>query len=166
MLVFNTHFYTRMFVIFWPTAQWTERERELAVWSFRKWKCYQFTSLRDLLWGNAIFLKEANAISVELKKKVQHVIIIHIGLNTPLNWYIFYQTNAPLQVQFQFVLLTDTLYSPLPPNLSPPEATKDKEKQHFPRTIVAVEVQDQKNGATHYWTLEKLRYLNTHKVFV
>lgn len=59
-----------------PTVQWTERERELAVWSFRKWRCYQFTSLRDLLWGNAIFLKEANAISVELKKKVQHVAVI------------------------------------------------------------------------------------------
>lgn len=56
--------------VHWPTVQWTERERELAVWSFRKWRCYQFTSLRDLLWGNAIFLKEANAISVELKKKV------------------------------------------------------------------------------------------------
>ncbi|XP_072246220.1 kinesin-like protein KIF1A isoform X6 [Leuresthes tenuis] len=110
-------------------VQWTERERELAVWSFRKWRCYQFTSLRDLLWGNAIFLKEANAISVELKKKVQ----------------------------FQFVLLTDTLYSPLPPDLLPLEASKDREKRHFPRTIVAVEVQDQKNGATHYWTLEKLR---------
>lgn len=53
-----------------PTVQWTERECELALWAFRKWKWYQFTSLRDLLWGNAIFLKEANAISVELKKKV------------------------------------------------------------------------------------------------
>ncbi|XP_043984562.1 kinesin-like protein KIF1A isoform X9 [Gambusia affinis] len=110
-------------------VQWTEKERELAVWGFRKWRCYQFTSLRDLLWGNAIFLKEANAISVELKKKVQ----------------------------FQFVLLTDTLYSPLPPDLLPPEATEDRESRHFPRTIVAVEVQDQKNGATHFWTLEKLR---------
>ncbi|XP_056270572.1 kinesin-like protein KIF1A isoform X2 [Pseudoliparis swirei] len=110
-------------------VQWTEREGELALWSFRKWRCYQFTSLRDLLWGNAIFLKEANAISVELKKKVQ----------------------------FQFVLLTDTLYSPLPPDLLPPEATNDREKRQFPRTIVAVEVQDQKNGATHYWTLQKLR---------
>lgn len=38
--------------------------------------------VRDDLWGNAIFVKEANAISVELKKKVQ----------------------------FQFVLLTDTMY--------------------------------------------------------
>ncbi|XP_078266818.1 kinesin-like protein KIF1A isoform X10 [Rhinoraja longicauda] len=110
-------------------VQWTEREFELALWAFRKWNCYQFTSLRDLLWGNAIFLKEANAISVELKKKVQ----------------------------FQFVLLTDTLYSPLPPDLMPPDAVKDREKRPFPRTIVAVEVQDQKNGATHYWTLEKLR---------
>lgn len=59
-----------------PTVQWTERERELAVWSFRKWRCYQFTSLRDLLWGNAIFLKEANAISVELKKKVEHGVAV------------------------------------------------------------------------------------------
>uniref|UniRef100_A0A8C7PZQ6 plus-end-directed kinesin ATPase n=1 Tax=Oncorhynchus mykiss TaxID=8022 RepID=A0A8C7PZQ6_ONCMY len=108
---------------------WTERETELALWGFRKWCCYQFTSLRDQLWGNAIFLKEANAISVELKKKVQ----------------------------FQFVLLTDTLYSPLPTDLLPPEAAKDRATRPFPRTIVAVEVQDQKNGATHCWTLEKLR---------
>ncbi|KAB5550678.1 hypothetical protein PHYPO_G00056620 [Pangasianodon hypophthalmus] len=108
---------------------WTKRETELALWGFRKWRFYQFTSLRDLLWGNAIFLKEANAISVELKKKVQ----------------------------FQFVLLTDTLYSPLPPDLLPPSVAKDRETRPFPRTIVAVEVQDQKNGATHYWTLEKLR---------
>uniref|UniRef100_A0AAY5ER78 plus-end-directed kinesin ATPase n=1 Tax=Electrophorus electricus TaxID=8005 RepID=A0AAY5ER78_ELEEL len=108
---------------------WTERETELALWAFRKWRSYQFTSLRDLLWGNAIFLKEANAISVELKKKVQ----------------------------FQFVLLTDTLYSPLPPELLPAEAAEERERSPFPRTIVAVEVQDEKNGATHYWTLEKLR---------
>ncbi|XP_063298465.1 kinesin-like protein KIF1A isoform X4 [Pelobates fuscus] len=110
-------------------VQWTEQEYDLALWAFRKWKWYQFTSLRDQLWGNAIFLKEANAISVELKKKVQ----------------------------FQFVLLTDTLYSPLPPDLLPPDAHSEREKRPFPRTIVAVEVQDQKNGATHYWTMEKLR---------
>uniref|UniRef100_A0AAQ5YTB0 plus-end-directed kinesin ATPase n=1 Tax=Amphiprion ocellaris TaxID=80972 RepID=A0AAQ5YTB0_AMPOC len=112
-----------------PLVPWTKRETELALWAFRKWRFYQFTSLRDLLWGNAIFLKEANAISVELKKKVQ----------------------------FQFVLLTDTLYSPLPPDLLPPSVAKERERRPFPRTIVAVEVQDQKNGATHYWTLEKLR---------
>lgn len=59
-----------------PTVPWTMRETELALWAFRKWRFYQFTSLRDQLWGNAIFLKEANAISVELKKKV-FVAVIH-----------------------------------------------------------------------------------------
>ena len=60
------------------------------------------------------------------------------------------------QVQFQFVLLTDTLYSPLPPDLMPPE-DRDEDRP-FPKTIVAVEVQDLKNGATHYWSLEKFRW--------
>ncbi|XP_024998422.1 kinesin-like protein KIF1B isoform X11 [Gallus gallus] len=108
---------------------WTRHEYELAQWAFRKWKFHQFTSLRDQLWGNAVYLKEANAISVELKKKVQ----------------------------FQFVLLTDTLYSPLPPELLPPEMEKTQANRPFPRTVVAVEVQDLKNGATHYWSLEKLK---------
>ncbi|XP_077075275.1 kinesin-like protein KIF1B isoform X20 [Siphateles boraxobius] len=108
---------------------WTQHEYELAQWAFRKWRYHQFTSLRDQLWGNAVYLKEANAISVELKKKVQ----------------------------FQFVLLTDTLYSPLPPELLPPETEKEHDTRSFPRTVVAVEVQDLKNGATHYWSLEKLK---------
>ncbi|XP_053706342.1 kinesin-like protein KIF1B isoform X13 [Synchiropus splendidus] len=108
---------------------WTQHEYDLAQWAFRKWRYHQFTSLRDQLWGNAVYLKEANAISVELKKKVQ----------------------------FQFVLLTDTLYSPLPPELLPPEPEKDRDLRPFPRTVVAVEVQDLKNGATHYWSLEKLK---------
>ncbi|CAL9702874.1 unnamed protein product [Knipowitschia caucasica] len=108
---------------------WTQHEYERAQWAFRKWRFHQFTSLRDQLWGNAVYLKEANAISVELKKKVQ----------------------------FQFVLLTDTLYSPLPPELLPPEPEKDRDPRPFPRTVVAVEVQDLKNGATHYWSLEKLK---------
>ncbi|MGH0121715.1 UNVERIFIED_CONTAM: hypothetical protein FKN15_000187 [Acipenser sinensis] len=108
---------------------WTQHEFETAQWAFRKWKYHQFTSLRDQLWGNAVYLKEANAISVELKKRVQ----------------------------FQFVLLTDTLYSPLPPELLPTEAEKDRDPRPFPRTVVAVEVQDLKNRATHYWSLEKLK---------
>ncbi|XP_061637899.1 kinesin-like protein KIF1B isoform X20 [Phyllopteryx taeniolatus] len=108
---------------------WTEHEFNMAQWAFRKWRFHQFTSLRDQLWGNAVYLKEANAISVELKKKVQ----------------------------FQFVLLTDTLYSPLPPELLPPEPEKECDFRPFPRTVVAVEVQDLKNGATHYWSLEKLK---------
>ncbi|KAL6447857.1 hypothetical protein ACFW04_000152 [Cataglyphis niger] len=115
--------------LFDAESNWTEREFQLAAWAFRKWKYHQFTSLRDDLWGNAIFLKEANAISVELKKKVQ----------------------------FQFTLLTDTLYSPLPLDLLPIMDDEDEDERPFPRTIVAVEVQDTKNGATHYWTLDKLR---------
>uniref|UniRef100_A0A667WZ89 plus-end-directed kinesin ATPase n=1 Tax=Myripristis murdjan TaxID=586833 RepID=A0A667WZ89_9TELE len=51
---------------------WTQHEFELAQWAFRKWRYHQFTSLRDQLWGNAVYLKEANAISVELKKKVHN----------------------------------------------------------------------------------------------
>ncbi|KAL3215406.1 hypothetical protein MRX96_034118 [Rhipicephalus microplus] len=110
---------------------WSDREYQVAAWAFQKWKYHQFTSLRDDLWGNAIFLKEANAISVELKKKVQ----------------------------FQFVLVTDTLYSPLPPDLIPRDESDEFSDQErpFPRTLVAVEVQDTKNGATHHWTLTKLR---------
>lgn len=75
-----------------------------------------------------------------------------------VRWSAF-KSHGVSQVQFQFVLLTDTLYSPLPPDLLPSDGTKEREKSPFPRTIVAVEVQDQKNGATHYWTLEKLRYV-------
>ncbi|XP_017960229.1 kinesin-like protein unc-104 isoform X8 [Drosophila navojoa] len=112
---------------------WTAREAGLAAWAFRKWRYHQFTSLRDDLWGNAIFLKEANAISVELKKKVQ----------------------------FQFTLLTDTLYSPLPPELASSMTPMQPEDEYgappVSKTLVAVEVTDTKNGATHYWSLEKLR---------
>ncbi|XP_023030727.1 kinesin-like protein unc-104 isoform X1 [Drosophila willistoni] len=114
---------------------WSAREAGLAAWAFRKWRYHQFTSLRDDLWGNAIFLKEANAISVELKKKVQ----------------------------FQFTLLTDTLYSPLPPELASSVLPLQQQEDEFgappvSKTLVAVEVTDTKNGATHYWSLEKLRY--------
>ncbi|XP_068147761.1 kinesin-like protein unc-104 isoform X9 [Drosophila tropicalis] len=113
---------------------WSAREAGLAAWAFRKWRYHQFTSLRDDLWGNAIFLKEANAISVELKKKVQ----------------------------FQFTLLTDTLYSPLPPELASSVLPLQQQEDEFgappvSKTLVAVEVTDTKNGATHYWSLEKLR---------
>ena len=79
------------------------------------------------------------------------------------------------KVQFQFTLLTDTLYSPLPPELSADnqgtlvplkpgqEVVQQTENETVGRqagkTFVAVEVTDTKNGASHYWTLEKLRYV-------
>lgn len=60
-------------------------------------------------------------------------------------------------MQFQFTLLTDTLYSPLPAELRPMMDYDQDEDPIIPKTIVAVEVQDIKNGATHYWSLDKLR---------
>lgn len=70
---------------------------------------------------------------------------------------LFFLIFCIFQVQFQFVLLTDTLYSPLPPELLSPEPEKERDPRPFPRTVVAVEVQDLKNGATHYWSLDKLK---------
>ena len=73
--------------------------------------------------------QEANAISVELKKKVS----------------------------FQFVLMTSTLYSPFPPDLLPIKDPDDDDDRPPPRTVVGVEVQDLKNNANHFWSLDKLR---------
>lgn len=101
------------------------------------------------------------------------------------------------RVQFQFVILTETIYSPLSSELlvdyqemmmntagTNTSAIKGSETADsglqtmitdvevatqasetptylstspFAKTIVAVEVKDQKNGATHYWSLVKLR---------
>ncbi|KAL3098348.1 hypothetical protein niasHS_000360 [Heterodera schachtii] len=105
------------------TAQLAMKVQKAAL----KWRYYQFTSVRDDLWGNAIFLKEANAISLELRKRVE----------------------------FQFVLLTDTMYSPLSPELLPPG--ENLSLRPYPKTVVAVQVRDLKNGALHYWSLEKLK---------
>ncbi|KAK0393224.1 hypothetical protein QR680_000105 [Steinernema hermaphroditum] len=109
-------------------TRWSIDEERLARRTAIKWRYHQFTSVRDDLWGNAIFLKEANAIAVELKKKVQ----------------------------FQFVLLTDTMYSPLSPDLLPPG--EDLTIRPYPKTVVAIQVQDLKNGAMHYWSIEKLKH--------
>lgn len=108
----------------------SESEKQIARTAFSKWRSHQFTGLRDDLWGNAIFLKEANAYSVELRKKVQ----------------------------FQFVLLTDTIYSPVPPAILESYA-EDSEKvpDVLPKTFVAVEVLDIKSGAIHIWSLSEMR---------
>lgn len=55
------------------------------------------------------------------------------------------------QVEFQFAILKDTLYTPLPPCLLNEVRCAENP------TIVVVEVQDRKNGGTHYWSLKKLR---------
>ncbi len=77
------------------------------------------------------------------------------------------------KVQFQFVLLSDTLYSPLPVELADSYHQQRKEdfynndlvdslalnENNKLKTVVAIEVQDFKNGAIHYWSLEKFRLL-------
>lgn len=109
----------------------TDHQENILRKAVRRWKVHQFTSLRDDLWGNAIFLKEANAISVELKKRVS----------------------------FQFILLTDSVYSPLSreaiKNYS--DGSLEQDTDYLPRTVVAVEVLDAKNSANHIWSLKKLR---------
>lgn len=78
---------------------WTEKEKQVAAWAFRKWKYHQFTSLRDDLWGNAIFLKEANAISVELSKKVH----CHYFFPKPLFFksvFVYFSRNLYWQVKW------------------------------------------------------------------
>ncbi|XGW09291.1 hypothetical protein V3C99_011530 [Haemonchus contortus] len=120
-------FLTSSLMEFAEECKWTIGQEKVARKAAIKWRYHQFTSVRDDLWGNAIFVKEANAISVELKKKVQ----------------------------FQFVLLTDTMYSPLPPDLLPPG--EDLTLRPYPKTVVAIQVQDLKNGASHYWSIEKLK---------
>ena len=64
---------------------------------------------------------------------------------------------------FQFTLLTDTPYSPIPRELlnQPTPMAGEQlldETVNYRRTIVAVEVQDNQNGAVHYWSLAKLRH--------
>ena len=122
--------------------------------AIEKWKYHQFTSIRDDLWGSAIFLKEANSISVELKKRVV----------------------------FQFILLTDSIYSPLtremlttyyatqdhlmpstscdlksPSSTMPSSGASAILLRPYPKTVVAVEVLDTKNSVAHIWSLSKLR---------
>lgn len=49
-----------------------DREIQLCKKIVAKWKTHQFTSLRDDLWGNLVFLKEANVLSNEMRKRVQY----------------------------------------------------------------------------------------------
>ena len=102
------------------TLGWTPHETRLAKMSWEKWKKYQFTSLRDQIWGHAVLIKEANAIAMELNK----------------------------QVEFQFTLLREGVYSPMP---------SDIPTVQMGQSTLVVEVRDERHGAIHYWSLNKLR---------
>ena len=77
-------------------------------------------------------------------------------------------------MQFQFVLLSDTLYSPLPSDLVSSVFQQQKDdfytntdlvdslasvERNKLKTVVAIEVQDLKNNAIHYWSIEKFRLI-------
>jgi kinesin family protein 1 len=126
-----------------------EEDIPLAQKVVEKWKSYSYISVRDTLLYNAALLKEANALSIELKK---HVL-------------------------FQFTLLSNSPYSPLPANISQGKDVDNPleedelgflnipSAQHsspvhcgcVPRPLVVVEVKDSKHGATYLWSLQKLR---------
>jgi kinesin family member 1 len=83
------------------------------------------------------------------------------------------------KVQFQFVLLHNSPYSPLTAeflnaswkngaSLNDAAAQASQQDQAAavttlqkctPRTALAVEVKDLKNGARHYWSMDKFRYV-------
>jgi kinesin family protein 1 len=58
-------------------------------------------------------------------------------------------------------LLADTVYSPLPAEFQASNLQQQQQQlsaiARQQKSIVAVEVQDQKNGATHYWPMSKFR---------
>jgi len=99
-----------------------------------------------------VILKEANAVSVELKK----------------------------HVAFQYTLLNNTPYSPLPWTIATgndvdiqgeePKFTlasvENPITMTYPTPMVAVEVKDSKHGTTHIWSLEKLRWQSLEYVCV
>ena len=128
-------------VILFPfLVELTEEQKTIARKVFCKWETYRFFSLKDDLYSCAAMLKEANAISTELKK----------------------------QVTFQFTILTDTPYSPIPFSVATStDVDIDSGETDFALDnldspmirergpMVAIEVKDSKHGATHHWSMTK-----------
>ncbi|KAI6217492.1 Kinesin-like protein KIF1B [Aphelenchoides fujianensis] len=93
-----------------------------------KWRYHQFTSVRDDLWGNAIFLERS-------------------------------QTRSPWSCgsasNFSSFCSRTRCTRRSPPTLLPPG--EDLSLRPYSKTVVAVQVKDMKNGAVHFWSLEKLK---------
>ncbi|KAL5104793.1 hypothetical protein TcWFU_010228 [Taenia crassiceps] len=133
---------------------WSDRELQLARWAYQCWRHCRLTTKRDVLWNNAVLLKEANVMSVELDKKMQ----------------------------YQFVMLSDTPYTPLRDELtgvrnllqnhgghivdgSAPYPTADEAPPN--RGIIAVEAFNTANGLSYKWSLQTFyqRLLKMQKYF-
>lgn len=76
-----------------------------------KWRYYQFTSVRDDLWGNAIFLSEIiKKLTFSRYKILQYFNFKHMN---KIKCFFAEEANAisidlKKGVEYQFVLLTDT----------------------------------------------------------
>lgn len=114
----------------------------LLILSLRQHVC--FFVMQNELQRSASFLKQANVFSTELKKNVS----------------------------FQFTILTDTPYSPLPFTIATGtdvDIDSGSEKlsfvldqseigmKHNKGPMVCVEVKDSKHGATYIWSLSRFR---------
>uniref|UniRef100_A0A5K3EWL2 Kinesin-like protein n=1 Tax=Mesocestoides corti TaxID=53468 RepID=A0A5K3EWL2_MESCO len=109
---------------------WSAREHHLARWAFRRWQRCRLTSRRDILWDNAVFLKEANVMSVELGKKMQ----------------------------YQFIMLTNTSYTPVSKDIAKMVGDmRNSSNKLDDETIVAIEAVNTASGISYKWTLETFR---------
>uniref|UniRef100_A0A6G1SN16 Kinesin-like protein unc-104 n=1 Tax=Aceria tosichella TaxID=561515 RepID=A0A6G1SN16_9ACAR len=109
----------------------TEHEKELVMKAAKKWRYYQFSSIRDDLWNNAPYLAEANRLAIERDKRVK----------------------------LKFILMRETMFSPVDEKFlhNIPPKMKQLDNYYKP-TVVAVEVQDLKAGTINRWPIEKLKY--------
>ncbi|KAM7538570.1 hypothetical protein Aperf_G00000050975 [Anoplocephala perfoliata] len=133
---------------------WSDREFQLARWAFQCWKHCRFTTRRDILWNNAVLLKEANVMSVELGKKMQ----------------------------YQFVMLSDTPYTPLKDSLTETRRFLRNDSNNLTRYmrnhsdlidplsnrgLVAVEAFNTSSGHRYTWSLQTFhqRLIEMQKYF-
>ena len=72
--------------LFEAECNWTERQYEVAAWVYHKWKFHQFTSLRDDLWGNAVFLK-GHPTSSQNSVSWNTVFILHFKFSLNLSLF-------------------------------------------------------------------------------
>ena len=83
--------------IFEVECNWSEREYEVASWALNRWRRHQFTSLRDDLWGNAVFLKVIN-YSYIIALYVSIIILIIYFISMPLyNYILNFRRQTPYQ---------------------------------------------------------------------
>ncbi|CAH8507576.1 unnamed protein product [Dicrocoelium dendriticum] len=148
-------------------CHWVEREHQLASWAFEKWRTHQFTSLRDLLWENAIYVKEANALSVELNKNVrfQFTLVRHTPYTQiPLEFEqassqpspngVAREVMTPKQMRAHISIGKAQPFEQLELFSSAGEYANSLNRN---RTFVAVEAREFSTGTAHIWSLDKFK---------